>query len=230
MPPKKILITGGSKGIGLAIARKFYREGFDVMICARGNEGLNQAKSEMPAIKTYACDLADKHQVVQMAEYVNASFGRLDVLVNNGGIFLPGQLHNEPDEVFEQLMAVNLQSAYYLTKRLLPAMIEARTGTIVNMSSVAGIKAYSSGGSYSISKFAMQGFSQSLREELKPYNIRVMTMVPGAVLTASWEGVSLPEERFMPAEDVANLLWTLYSLSDRTVVEQVILRPLLGDI
>ncbi|MEL7342484.1 MAG: SDR family NAD(P)-dependent oxidoreductase, partial [Bacteroidota bacterium] len=86
------------------------------------------------------------------------------------------------------------------------------------------------GGSYSISKFAMLGFSKNLREELKPHGIRVMSVMPGATFTASWEGVDVPEERLMPAEDVASMVWAMYNTSYRTVVEEIIIRPMLGDL
>jgi short-subunit dehydrogenase len=98
------------------------------------------------------------------------------------------------------------------------------------MCSIASIKAYPNGGSYAISKFALLGFSKCLREELKSFNIRVTAIMPGATLTASWEGVDLPEERFMRVEDVADTIYGAYSLSGRSVVEEIIIRPQLGDL
>lgn len=227
---KKILITGGSRGIGLAIARRFYKEDFEVIICARGTEGLEKAKAEMPNISTYACDISQKEEVLALAEKINEKHGRLDILVNNGGVFLPGAIHEEEDSVFETEMLTNVHSAYYLTKRLLPKMMEAKTGTIINMCSIASVMAYSVGGSYSISKFALLGFSKSIREEMKPHGIRVIAMLPGATYTSSWEGVDIPEERMMPADDIAELAWTSWKMSARTVVEEVLIRPQLGDL
>lgn len=98
------------------------------------------------------------------------------------------------------------------------------------MCSVASIKAYPNGGSYSISKFALLGFTKALREELKPYNIKVTALVTGATLTDSWKGTSLPPSRFMKPEDVAQSIWDIAHLSDNTVVEEILLRPMLGDI
>lgn len=227
---KQILITGGSRGIGLATAQRFHREGWKVIICARRQEHLDAAAASMPGLVTYTCDLSVKAEVKAFAARVLAAHGRLDILVNNGGVFLPGQLHNEDDEVMERLIATNLFSAYYLTKALLPPMIEAGQGTVVNMCSIASITAYSAGGAYSTSKFALLGFSKSLREEMKPKGIRVISILPGATLTDSWAGVSLPEERFVPAEDVAEVVWSSCFLSLRTVVEEVLVRPVLGDI
>lgn len=227
---KKILITGGSKGIGLAIARRFYQEGFQVIICARGEEGLKKAQAEMPNIDARTCDISKKEEVKTLGKAINETYGALDVLINNGGVFLPGEVHKETDEVYEQLMATNMDSAYYLTKEVLPLMIEEKNGTIFNMCSVASLQAYPNGGSYSISKFALLGFSKALREEMKPYGIRVVSVLPGAVHTPSWEGMDIPESRFIPAKDIAELIWSTYSMSIRTVVEELVVRPMLGDL
>jgi NAD(P)-dependent dehydrogenase (short-subunit alcohol dehydrogenase family) len=227
---KQILITGASKGIGLAIAKRFYQADWRVIVCARGEAGLAAAKAEMPNLVTYVCDLNNKADVKQFAAQVQADHGTLDVLVNNGGVFLPGQLHNEDDAILEQLISTNLMSAYYISKALLPDMIAAGAGTVVNICSIASVMAYSAGGAYSTSKFAMYGFSKSLREEMKPKGIRVVAVLPGATYTDSWSFSDLPQERFIPAEDVAELVWTACALSPRTVLEDIILRPQLGDI
>jgi short-subunit dehydrogenase len=109
-------------------------------------------------------------------------------------------------------------------------MLEQNSGHIFSISSIAGITAYASGGSYSITKYAMQGFTKCLREELKEKGIRVTSVLPGPTYTASWEGVDVPEERFMKSEDVASVVYNAYSLSQQTVVEEIILRPQLGDL
>jgi short-subunit dehydrogenase len=128
------------------------------------------------------------------------------------------------------MINTNLYSAYYLTRKLVHRMKEARKGHIFSMGSIAGFTAYANGGSYAISKFALLGFTKCLREEMKPHGIRVTSILPGATKTASWDGVDLPEDRFMKVEDVADTVWLAYQLSDRTVMEEVILRPQLGDI
>ncbi|WNJ18762.1 SDR family oxidoreductase [Pontibacter sp. G13] len=227
---KTILITGGSKGIGLALARIFHSDDYQVIICARGREALTSVEQELPGIDTRICDMSDISQVKQLATSVIADYGKLDVLINNAGVFQPGQIQDESDEIYELMMRTNMDSAYYLTKGVLPSMIDRQTGTIVNMASIASIQAYPNGGSYSISKFALLGFSKNLREELKPHGIRVISVMPGATFTASWEGVDVPEDRLMPSEDVANLIWSAVELSKRTVVEDLVLRPQLGDL
>lgn len=223
-----IFISGASKGIGLAIARKFHAEGWKVGISARGEEALAAAAAEMPGLLTWQANMADKESVQALAASVNREMGPLTVLVNNAGIYLPGQMHTEDDDAFENLMATNVNSAYYLTKGVLPAMKEQKSGSIFTLGSIASIMPY--GGTYALTKHALLGFSRVLREELKPHGIRVVCLMPGAVLTASWEGTDQPEERFMPAEDIAAIVWDVHHLSPRTVVEEMIIRPQLGDI
>lgn len=230
MSSPRIFISGGTKGIGLAIARRFLMEGFEVGVSASSDESIHALQAKYPDIRAWRCDMSSKSEVLQLAETLLQEFSPLDVLVNNVGRFLPGQLHSEADETFEYLMQLNLNSIYYLTKRLLPPMMARRCGTIFNICSTASITAYPNGGAYCISKFALLGFSKVLREEMKPYQIRVISVLPGATWTASWEGTDLPEERFIPAEDIATTVWNAYQLSARTVVEEILLRPLAGDL
>jgi short-subunit dehydrogenase len=152
------------------------------------------------------------------------------VLVNNAGAFVPGKVIEEEDGVMEYIMQVNFFSAYHLTRKLLPLLLKSNKGQIFNLCSVAGLKSYPNGGSYSVSKHALLGFSRALREELREKNIRVTTLLPGAVFTPSWSSAGIPEERFMKVEDIADSVFDIYSLSQNTVVEEIILRPMLGDI
>lgn len=223
-------VSGASKGIGLAIAQKFHHEGYRVGICARSQAGLDAAAAEMPGLLTYVCDMSDKAAVKELATKIQADLGPLDVLVNNAGVFQPGEVHSEADEAYELMMRTNMDSAYYLTKGVIHPMMARKSGAIVNIASVASIKAYTHGGSYSISKYAMLGFSKNLREEMKPHGIRVISIMPGAVKTASWDGVDVPAERLMPPEDMAALVWTSVTLTSRSVVEDIVVRPQLGDL
>jgi short-subunit dehydrogenase len=226
-----VVITGASRGIGRAIAIKFIQHQHTVIVCSRDQEKLKELQQEFPALITFACDMADKTEIKLFSAFVLKTFNKkIDLLVNNAGVFLPGKITEEDDGVLEQQMATNLYSAYYLTKQLAPAMIAEQSGFIVNMCSIASIMAYANGGSYAISKFALLGFSKSLREELKPHHIKVTAVLPGATLTDSWQGTSLPEERFSKPEDVADLLYAISQLSANSVVEEIIIRPQLGDI
>jgi NADP-dependent 3-hydroxy acid dehydrogenase YdfG len=154
----------------------------------------------------------------------------VDILVNNAGVFLPGELSLEDEGNLEMMINTNLYSAYHLTRALLPKMKERRSGYIFNMCSIASKIAYPNGGSYSISKFALLGFSKVLREEMKPLGIRVSSILPGATWSNSWAGVDLPESRLMKANDIAKIVKVAYELSDSAVMEDIVLRPQLGDL
>jgi len=127
-------------------------------------------------------------------------------------------------------MDLNLFSAYHLTRALLPGMIERKKGHIFNMCSIAALKAYDNGGAYSISKWALTGFTKNLREEMKPHNIKVSMIHPGATYTPSWEQSGIDPKRFMTPDDVAQMVLTSCKLSDQACVEEIIIRPQLGDI
>jgi short-subunit dehydrogenase len=220
-----LVVTGGSKGIGRAILEKFTSEGFDAVTCSRSKadfKGIN--------VQHFVADMAVKEQVKAFTDFVTSLKRPVDVLVNNAGYFLPGEIIDEPEGTLESMINGNLYSAYHTTRGLAPTMRAAKKGHIFNMCSIASIKAYPNGGSYTISKFALLGFSKVLREELKPFGVRVTAVLPGATLTASWEGTDLPEERFMSSEDIAEMVWAAYKLSARSVVEEIIIRPQLGDL
>lgn len=220
-----ILITGGTKGIGRAIVDRFVAEGFDAVVCARSVDGVEEA-----GLLPFAADLATRAGVDALITYVRSLNRPVEVLVNNTGVFQPGQIHNEAEGTFEQLMNTNVASAYHLTRGLVGDMMARRQGHIFMMCSTASLVAYTNGGSYCISKFALLGMSRVLREELKPHGVKVTAILPGATLTASWAGTDLPEERFMKPQDVADSAWAAYTLSKSAVVEEVLIRPQLGDI
>ncbi|GAA4821937.1 SDR family oxidoreductase [Algivirga pacifica] len=230
-----IVVTGGTKGIGKAIIHKFAQAGHAVAVCARNEQDLMALKTEVEStygIKVYAqpADLSKKEEAMKFIDFVLQTGEEVDILVNNTGVFVPGAIHEEEDGVLEMVMQTNLYSAYYLSRGFIKGMKERQEGHIFNIASVAGIMAYPNGGTYAISKHAMMGLSKCLREELKPHNIKVTSIMPGATYTASWDGVELPEDRFSKPEDVADVVYASYILSDRSCVEEVVIRPQLGDL
>lgn len=230
-----IIITGASKGIGKAIAEIFAANGHSLFICARNAVQLYktmeelQTKNPAVSIKAKPFDLSKKEEVLQFAEWILQS-GVPDVLVNNAGSFLPGSVYNEEDGLLEKMIEVNLYSAYHLTRALLPAMMKQKKGQVYNLCSIASLHAYDNGGAYSISKFALLGFTKNLRKEMMPFGIKVTAVMPGAVMTDSWEGFDNSGKRIMEAEDIAKIIYGASQLSDQAVVEDIVLRPLLGDL
>lgn len=231
----KIIITGATKGIGRAIAEKFTAEGFDLAACARTEADLAILKKEIREkfdveVLTRPTDMRSKTDVLAFADFVKKHWSSVDVIVNNAGIFIPGEICNEEDGALEKMMEVNLYSAYHFTRAMLPLMLKKGSGHIFNMCSIASIIAYPNGGSYSISKFALLGFSKVLREELKTKGIKVTAILPGATWSDSWAGVDLPESRLMDANDIAIAVWSAWQMSPSAVVEEIVVRPQLGDL
>jgi short-subunit dehydrogenase len=231
-----VIISGASKGLGKAIAEKFAEGGHDLYVCSRGEEALEKAISEWqeryPAIRIRgkAFDLGTAEQAGRFGDWILELGISVDVLVNNAGQFIPGGVHTEEQGVLEKMIGVNLYSAYHLTRALLPDMIRKRRGHIFNICSIAALQAYPNGGAYSISKFALAGFSRNLREEMKPYGIKVSTVYPGAVYTDSWAGSGIDPARIMEAGDVAAMVFAASQLSPQATVEEILLRPQLGDL
>ena len=233
---KLAVVTGGSQGIGQALLMKLAHEGFSLATCARHEEPLNALRQQLNdrypnvSLLHQQADLSQRADVHRFAAAVADLATPVDLLVNNAGVFIPGQIHTEADGVFEQTMHTNVFGPYYLTRALLGGMVERRHGHVFNLCSTASMMAYANGGSYCISKFALLGMTKVLREEMKPFNVRVTAVLPGATRTASWASTELPDERFMPPEDVAETIWSAYRMSERTVIEEIVLRPQRGDI
>ena len=230
-----IVITGASKGIGKAIAEQFAAAGHTLLICSRSEKPLydtmNLLQTNYPrcTVKARPVDMGVKEEAQQFGVWC-LGFGVPDIVVNNAGQFLPGSSYEEEDGLLEQMIQVNLYSAYHLTRTVLPVMIAAKRGHIFNICSIASLHAYANGGSYSISKFALLGFSKNLREELKPHGIKVTAVCPGATMSASWDGFEVDPKRIMEADDVAKMVYASSQLSPMAVVEDIIMRPQFGDL
>ena len=151
---KSVIISGGSQGIGKALVKKFLKEGFNVYTCGRDANKLTRLENEFSntGLKTFVADLSQKNQVLDFANWILAQEKSIDVLINNSGFFLPGQIQNEEDGVLEAQIQANLYSAYHLTKAFLPSFQAKKSGHIFSICSTASITAYTAGGSYCISK------------------------------------------------------------------------------
>ena len=231
-----IIITGGSKGMGKAMAERFAAGKNNIFICARDEKELRKTAEEIEksypgcSVKYYQTDLRDRQSLNEFSQWLIDQQIDIDVLINNAGYFIPGSIYNEEEDVLEKMISINLYSAYHLTRALLPKMIERKAGHIFNMCSIASLNAYANGGSYSISKFALMGFSKNLREELKPFGIKVTAVYPGAVYTSSWEGAGINPSRIMEVDDIATMVYAAAHLSPQACVEEIVIRPILGDL
>jgi NAD(P)-dependent dehydrogenase (short-subunit alcohol dehydrogenase family) len=165
-----------------------------------------------------------------MAAAVRAAWGVPDVLVNNAGLFRYAPLEELTLDGFREQLDVNLTGTFSVTKAFLPAMRERGAGHLFFMGSVASLQAYPGNAGYCAAKHGVRGLARVVREETKDEGLRVTTVIPGATYTPTWDGVDLPEERFMPPEDVARAVVDATHLSDRTVLEELVLRPQEGDV
>lgn len=230
------VVTGASRGIGKAIAEKLAANGFDLLLVSRNEFKLYQALEELMlkypdvSLKARPFDLSDAAATKACGDWILSNTSAPAVLVNNAGTFLPGDIYKQEEGVLESQLATNLYSAYHLTRALLPAMTAQKSGHIFNICSIASLRAYPNGGAYSISKFALYGFSQNLREEMKSHGIKVTAVLPGAVMTDSWAGFDNSQGRIMEAADIANMVYAATQLSPQACVEDIIIRPQLGDL
>ena len=233
-----VLVTGASQGIGAAIARAYARErpGTRLALVARNRRNLQAVAAECArldprgAAAAFGCDVTDEAAVARLARAVAKRFGPVDVLVNNAGAFAPARFEDTTVAAFDRMIAVNLRSAFLVTRAFLPAMVERRRGDILFMSSIAGLGAYPNAAAYCAAKFGLTGLAKVLRAETRDRGIRVCCLHPGATWTPSWAGSGVDPERLMPAEDVARAVLDVFDGSRRTVVEEVVIRPQLGDL
>ncbi len=231
-----VLITGASQGIGAAIARTFAKEvkGVRLALVARNMKNLQaiaRACIKLGAkAEAFECDVSNEASVTLMAEAVTERFGAVDVLINNAGAFTMAPFVQTKVAEFDRLIAVNLRSAFLVTQAFLPAMLQRKHGDIFFLSSIAGLEAYPNAAAYCAAKFGVTGLAKVLRAETKAKGIRVCCVHPGATWSPSWEKSGVKAERIMPAEDIARAILGVYRLSRRTVEEEIILRPQLGDV
>lgn len=226
----KAIITGATKGIGKAIAIKLWKQGYDLALVARNRNELEKFRETLLStdrnILIYAVDCSVKEEVYHFFNVVDEEFGFPDVLVNNVGAFIPGSIFDEDDEAFERQQHININANYYISKFFGKKMRSRQSGHIFNICSVAGKAPVKNGGSYSVTKAAMLSLNHVLRQELAPHNVKVTAFLPGATKTSSWEGTTIPDEKFVQPEDIAETLFTILNLSKGVNVDEVLITPL----
>lgn len=231
-----ILITGASQGIGAAMAKAFAAEvpGVRLALVARNVRRLQAVARACTrlgaAAEPFECDAADEASVGLMAKAVARRFGRTDVLINNAGAFAMAPFVETTVAEFDRMIAVNLRSAFLVTRAFLPSMVKRGRGDVFFMSSIAGLGAYPNAAAYCAAKFGVTGLAKVVRAETKGTGVRVCCVHPGATWSPSWEQSGVKPERIMPAADVARAFLDVWRLGRRTVVEEIVLRPEQGDV
>lgn len=227
------VITGGTKGIGRAIALKLAQSGYNIAVCARNLAELDELQKVLTQygvrVLTVQANCAVKQELASFFEKVKLAMPTIDVLVNNVGVFIPGDILDEDDAVFEQQQALNLNTTYYLSKYIGRMMRTAGSGHIFNICSVASLTIMDAAGSYSVTKTAMLSLNHVLRKALATYGVKVTAILPGSTLTSSWDGTTIPSARFVQPEDIAQSIYSILNLSKGVNVDELLLTPLKFD-
>jgi len=220
------LITGGSSGIGFAIAQVLVAEGMTVAITARAPKRLEKAAAALRAkggrVIAASTDVSLASEVKTFVDQVIAETGRIDVLVNNAGIFRLGEIADLSEADWEAVQNINLKGAFLCTKAVLPTMKAQQSGYVINISSVAGKTGFGSASAYCASKFGMIGLTESLLEEGVKDHIRSTAICPGYVATPMVADVDVPQTEMIPPEDIAKLVQGLLHLAPLTVIREIV--------
>jgi 3-oxoacyl-[acyl-carrier protein] reductase len=224
------VITGAGRGIGLAIARSLARLGARTTLCGRTRTPLDSAAKAIVEAggkaEVILCDVTSLESLEAAAKHIEASSGRVDVLINNAGIAgFAGPLHQLPPEAWEQILNTNVRGVYYAIRALAPMMIRAGCGHIINISSLAGKNALPNGAAYAASKWALNGLSYSVAEELRTHNIRVSLICPGSTNTEFSPHAGKAPAKMLQPEDVAHAVEMLVTQSPQSFVSEIDLRP-----
>ncbi len=232
---KSVLITGSTKGIGNAIAHKFAANNYNLILIARSDKDLQEQKRNLLEhfsidILCISADMSEKKQIQKIVDVLQEHQINPDIIVNNIGIYQPSTIFDEDDVMMEKMMNNNYYSGYYLTKALMPSLLERNSGHIFSICSVANINPVKQAFAYTISKYAVYGFIKSLRESLIETEIKTTAIIPGSTLTASWDGTTVDSERFIMANDIAETIYMAANLSKGACLEEIIIRPQHGQI
>ena len=232
---KVAVITGGTTGIGKAIAEKFLKEGAIVGICSNIESDVEKAVEELSAygtVRGMVVNIAEKAEDEAFVKAMAEEFGHIDILVNNAGITKDAQFYKMTDEQFNAVIDVNLRGNYYMTKAVIPFMMEKKYGKIIHLSSVSAFNGNFGQSNYAASKAAIIGMTRVQAKELGKYNINVNAIAPGTIMTDMYAAVPeevrnrtlsiIPLKRYGAPEDVANLALFLASDEASYISGQVI--------
>jgi 3-oxoacyl-[acyl-carrier protein] reductase len=224
------VITGAGRGIGAAIAAKIAQMGAAVVLCGRNRGPLDSTANAIlkagGRAESFECDVTKLRSVEAAAAHVEQTLCRIDILVNNAGVGgFGGPLHQLAPESWDQVLNTNLRGVYFGIRAFAPMMIRARSGHIVNISSLAGKNALPNGAAYAASKWGLNGLSYSVAEELRVHNIRVSVVCPGSVDTELSPHTGKDPTKMLRPEDVAHVVAMLVTQAPQSFVSEVLLRP-----
>jgi len=224
------VITGAGRGIGAAIARKLAGMGAATVLCGRTKAHLDSVTRDIAAsdgrAQAMICDVSDLASVEAAGDAVRSAFGKIDILVNNAGVGgFSRPLHQMDPSEWDSILNTNLRGVYFMIRAFAPMMIAARSGHIINISSIAGKNALPNGAAYAASKWGLNGLSYSVAEELRAHNIRVAVLCPGSTNTELSPHVGKDASKMLQPEDIAHAVAMLVTQAPQSFVSEMILRP-----
>ena len=226
---KVALVTGASRGIGLAIARSLARMGARLGLCARDHGRLEQAASELRRdgadVVAVSADVRRADEIASLVKQIEQSLGPIDILVNNAGIGYFAPIQEASEANWDAVLDTNLKAVFLLSKAVAPGMIGRRSGHIVNIASLAGKNSFTGGGIYCASKWGLLGLTQCMAEDLRPFGIRVSAVCPGSVATDFSPHTGKDTSKMLQPEDVAHAVETILTQAPQSFISEVVLRP-----
>ena len=224
------IVTGAGRGIGREIALLFARQGANVIVAARTGPEIRKAADEIKALGKESLairtDVSDELQVETMVKETMKEFDRIDVLVNNAGVSLPGLVMDTKVEEWDTMLDSYLKGTFLCSRAVLPIMKDQRKGQIINISSTAGKRGVAGAVPYSSSKFGVVGFSQALALEIKEFGIKVSVICPGRVDNPKWDKISgADRSKMLKAIDVAQAVLFIASQPERSIITELVIRP-----
>ena len=233
---KNALITASTKGMGRSIAISFAKEGVNLAICSRHDDDLHAFKAELLAINplikvfTAVADCSIKPQLLAFAAGAEKELGFINIVVNSVGMYQYSSILDDGDEAFQTQINTNLMPAYELYRYFGKTMIFGKEGHIFNICSIASVTPIAEAGTYSVTKYALLGLSKVMRLEMQPHGIKVTAIIPGSTLTDSWKGMTVDKDKMVLPEDVASAVINIYKMSAGANVDEIIIKPVFGQI
>jgi 3-oxoacyl-[acyl-carrier protein] reductase len=226
---KVALVTGASRGIGLAIARKLGELGAKLSLCARSADKLQNVAHELKGagveVIVVAADVTSGDDILSLVEETKQAFGTIDILVNNAGIGYFGPFYEANESNWDPVLDTNLKSVFLLSKEVAKGMIERRSGHIINIASLAGKNAFAGGAIYCASKWGLLGMTQCMAEDLRAHGIRVSAICPGTVATGFSPHVGKDPSKMLQPEDIAQVVESIVTQAPQSFISEVLLRP-----
>ncbi len=224
------VISGATRGLGKSLALALAQQGYSLALASRNLSDLEKLYEEITRnfnveVFIFQADLSEKEQTINFSNKIYEKFKTVDVLINNVGKYDVDRITDE-DVDFELMMKVNLNSAYFLSKNISIKMCQNNKGHIFNICSVLSFSTRQNAASYTISKHALKGFNDVLREEMREYGVKVTAIYPGSINTTSWEGIMAPKELFVQTEDIVGIIKACLKTSKNANIEEVVIKPL----